>query len=316
MGKTTTAAKFPKSLLLATEKGYSAIPGIRPQPINSWSEFRQVLNQLKTDEAKAAYETILVDTVDIAYDYCTKYVCSSAGVDRIADIPYGAGYTKLKTEFDECLRRIVQMGYGLVLISHSTDKTFKDENGVEYNKIVPTLDKAAGLIVSRMADIIGYSRAVTLEDGSEVTKLFMRGTQRYMAGSRFKHTPDHIDFSYQSLTSAIADAIDKQAQEDGTELFTDDAFNAYKENQLDLDFDELNTEFHSIVQPLLKADQEYWVPRITEIVEKYLGRGKKISECDRRQVEAIYLIVTDLKDLAQKAPAASSSTDTIKIIKT
>jgi len=29
-------------------------------------------------------------------------------------------------EFDECLRSIVMMDYGLILISHATDKVFKD----------------------------------------------------------------------------------------------------------------------------------------------------------------------------------------------
>lgn len=56
----------------------------------------------------------------------------------------------IEKEFDECLRSIVQMDYGLVLISHSIDKTFTDENGTEYNKIVPTLDKRATKVVSRM----------------------------------------------------------------------------------------------------------------------------------------------------------------------
>ena len=37
-GKTTTAARFPHSLLLAFEKGYMAIPGIMAQPINNWAE--------------------------------------------------------------------------------------------------------------------------------------------------------------------------------------------------------------------------------------------------------------------------------------
>ena len=45
-GKTTTATRFPKSLLLAFEKGYSAIPGVRALPINSWSEFKKVLRLL------------------------------------------------------------------------------------------------------------------------------------------------------------------------------------------------------------------------------------------------------------------------------
>lgn len=46
-GKTTTAARFPEALLLAFEKGYNAIPGIIAQPINSWSEFKQTLRELK-----------------------------------------------------------------------------------------------------------------------------------------------------------------------------------------------------------------------------------------------------------------------------
>lgn len=90
------------------------------QPINSWSELKQVVRQLKSDAAKEAYETIIIDTVDIAYDYVTKYICDNAkrpdgsyGVDRIGDIPFGGGYAQVAQEFDGCLRSIVQMGYGL-----------------------------------------------------------------------------------------------------------------------------------------------------------------------------------------------------------
>ena len=56
-GKTTTASRFPESLLLAFEKGYNAIPGIMAQPINSWAEFRKVLRQLKSEEVKQKFST-------------------------------------------------------------------------------------------------------------------------------------------------------------------------------------------------------------------------------------------------------------------
>ena len=221
-GKTTTAAHFPEALLLAFEKGYNAIPGIIAQPINKWSEFKQTLRELEKEEVKKKFSTIIIDTADIAYDYCTKYICDNAkrpdggfGVDSISDIGYGKGYGMVSQEFDDNLRKIVQMNYGLVLISHATDKTFKNESGEEYNQIVPTLDKRATNIVSRMADIIGYSRIVDTEDNGSKTMLFIRGTNRYMAGSRFKYTPDYIEFSYENLTNAIADAIDAQAKETG-----------------------------------------------------------------------------------------------------
>ena len=298
-GKTTIATKFPKSLLLAFEKGYNALAGIMVQPINSWAEFIKVLRQLKDEKVKDKFETIILDTVDIAYQYCEKYVCSNNGVNTIADIPYGKGYSLVGTEFDAKLREVVQLGYGIVLISHSTDKTFKDETGEEYNQIVPTLDKRANNIVSRMADIIGYSRTVSTNTG-EKTMLFMRGTSRYIAGSRFKYTPDYIEFNYDNLVNAIGDAIDKQAQEDGKELFTDERENAYKDTSSHLDFDALMNEFNNLVEKFSKDEEKmstYYTPRIIEITDKYLGEGKKISDMKRAQVEQLSLIIDDLKSL-------------------
>ena len=126
MGKTTIATKFPKSLLLAFEKGYSAIPGVMAQPMNKWTEFKSVLTALKDPAMKQMFETIIIDTADIAYDYCCKYISQQNNVDNIADIAYGKGYGLAENEFDTCLRTIVQLDYGLVLISHAEDKTFKE----------------------------------------------------------------------------------------------------------------------------------------------------------------------------------------------
>ena len=311
MGKTTIATKFPRHLLLAFEKGYNAIPGAMAQPINTWAEFRKVLRQLKDEKVKEQFETIIVDTADIAYDLCEKYICANAkrpdggfGVDSIADIPFGKGYTMVAKEYDECLRSIIQMDYGLVLISHSVDKTFKDEQGQEYNQIVPTLGNKPRAIVSRMCDIIGYSRGVQNEDGTTSTKLFMRGTPRYVAGSRFKYTPDYIDFNYPSLVKAIGDAIDKQMEEDGTEYFTNERSNLYKDTRDELNFDDLMDNFNSIVNNLIDNTEEeefksYWQPRIVQITDKYLGKGMKVSQCSRDQVEALDLIVTDLQELVK-----------------
>ena len=207
-------------------------------------------------------------------------------------------------EFDECLRSIVQMDYGLVIISHATDKTFKNENGEEYNQIVPTLDKRATNIVSRMADIIGYSRVVDTEKDGEKTMLFIRGTNRYMAGSRFKYTPDYIEFSYNNLTDAIAEAIDKQSKEDGQEFFTNQRSNLYlKDETNDLDFDKLMLDFQNIINRLITQAgdedtfQNKYSPKITQITEKYLGRGNKVSQCSRDQVEVLSLIIEELKEL-------------------
>ena len=311
-GKTTTASKFDNNLLLAFEKGYNAIPGIMAQPINNWAEFRKVLRQLKDPRAKEKFYTITIDTCDIAYDYCTKYICDNAlrpdggyGVDSVSDIPYGKGYTMVAKEFDECLRSIVMMDYGLILISHATDKVFKDQTGAEYNKIVPTLDKRANNIVARMADIIGYSRIVTDKEGKNSTKLFMRGTPRYEAGSRFKYTPDYIDFSYDNLVAAIGSAIDQQAKEDGEEFFTNEKNNLYQDTSKDLNFDDLMGRCNTLIKNMIENNteevfKEFYQPRIVQITDRYLGRGQKINQCSREQVEALSLICDDLLALSKE----------------
>lgn len=297
-GKTTTASKFPNALLLAFEKGYSALAGVYAQPINNWSEFLRVKRELKDEGIKEKFETIVIDTADIAFEYCEQYICNVEGVDAINKIPFGQGFTKVGREFDKALREIVQMGYGLVLISHAMDKTFQNEDGTEYNKIVPTLPNKARLVVSRMCDIIGYSRIVETEDGAK-TMLFMRGTPRFEAGSRFKYTPDRIEFNYTNLVGAIADAIEKQAEEDGHEYVTDVRENLYAEQTITVDFDELMKEFSELTTAYITKNAEYYAPRITEIVDRHLGKGKRVSECTRDQAMLVDIILSELKEIKE-----------------
>lgn len=303
-GKTTIASKFPKALLLAFETGYLAIPGIMAQPINKWSEFKQVLKQLKDDKAHEQFDNIILDTADIAYDLCEKYICNQEGVDTVNQIPYGGGYAKAGKEFDEALRSIPQMGYGLVMISHSQDKTFKDENGEEYNQIVPTLANRPRLIVDRMSDIIGYAHPVQEEDGSTHTVLYMRGTPRFIAGSRFKYTPDKIEFTYDNLVNAISDAIDKQAAEDDGKFITDkrtDAYNVEPERDFASMMEEFKDLTHKIQTNVDKEEfKSKWAPKIISITDKYLGKGKKVADCTEAQAEQLELILIDLKEEVAK----------------
>ena len=298
-GKTTTAAQFPQALLCAFETGYLAIPGVMAQPVNKWSEFKQILKQLDSDQARQQFKNIIVDTVDIAYDLCEKYICNQNGVSTVGDLAYGKGYALAKKEFDEALRKIPQMGYGLVMISHAQDKTFKDENGDEYQQIVPTLANQPRLVVDRMSDIIGYAHPFQEEDGTVHTTLFMRGTPRFVAGSRFKYTPDSIDFSYNNLVNAIGDAIDRQAKDFNGQYVTDAPTQAHTAEP-ELDFDDLMNRFNELVSKIQNATGgafgTTWAPRIVAITDKYLGKGKKVSEMSRDQVEQLVLIVDDLTE--------------------
>jgi hypothetical protein len=298
-GKTTTASQFPGALVLAFEKGYLTIPGIMAKDINSWGEFRKTLRELDDPDVKNAFQTVVIDTADIAYGYCEKYVCSQASdaknsYENIADIPFGKGYKMAQAEFDVCIRKILQMNYGLVLISHSQDKTFKDAQGVEFNQIVPTLDNRARLICERTCDIIGYSRTLETAEGKSV-KLFMRETPRFVAGSRFKYTPDVIDFSYDSLVNAIADAIDKEANEHNNKFVTNEQKQVYVDKVYD--FEAIMKEIQSTIGALMAQGSPNMRATITGIVETHLGKGKKVSDCVPDQAPILDLILFDLKKI-------------------
>lgn len=293
-GKTTTAVKFPKSLLLAFEKGYNALNNVMAQPINKWAEFKQVLKQLKEKSVQERFETIIIDTADIMWDLAEKYVCQRESVEKIGDIPFGGGYKMVEQEVDESLRSIALMDYGLVMISHAEDREFTNESGESHQKIVPTLPKKARKIVTRMADIIGYSRTVQDEEGNTAVNLYMRGTPRFEAGSRWKHTPLSIEFNYKNLVDAIADAIEQQEKEDGVSAI-DEHVNLYKENST-YSFDEVKNEINKQIRLLLEENEDY-VSKITKIVDSHLGKGRKIAEAEEEQTDMLVLILDDLKEL-------------------
>lgn len=299
-GKTSNAVKFPRPLLLAAERGYNALSGVRAQNIDKWTDFKRVLKQLRDPRAQKHYETIILDTVDIFYDLCEAYICSKEGVDKIGDIPYGAGYRMVEKEYDEAFRSIPMLNFGLVMISHSEDKQFTDENGQTFNKIVPTLPKTPRKIVLRMADIVGYSRIVETEEGNK-TLLYMRGTSRFEAGSRWKYTPPYIEFNYDNLTNAIANAIEKEEKENGA-VVVDEHINAY-EAKTELNYDELMGEVKEVIDELLAIDEENDSDKnsksITRIVESHLGKGRRLSETDEDQVDIVALILEEINELLE-----------------
>ena len=73
-----------------------------------------VLRQLEKPEAHASFETIIIDTISIAWDLCEQYICAQNSVQKISDIEWGGGYTACKKEFESTLRKITQLGYGVV----------------------------------------------------------------------------------------------------------------------------------------------------------------------------------------------------------
>ena len=298
-GKTTIASQFPGALLLAFEKGYRALPGVMAQPMNTWADMMKVMKQLRKEEVKERFETIVIDTGDLAYDACEKHVCNLHGVAKINEIAWGGGYAEAGRLLDAVLQELARLGYGVIVISHADDKTLTDEQGNEFQKIQPTLAKTPRRIITRFCDIIGYSRIVrhVREDGTDIetTYLYMRGTIRFEAGSRFRYTPDAIEFSYQNLVNAIADAVDKEAAANQNSV-TDRIENVYTYESKD--YDTVMERFVELTGQLMQQNAENQ-PKIESIIESIIGKGRKVSQLDKDSADAIDAINEELAGLLE-----------------
>ena len=105
-----------------------------------------------------------------------------------------------------------------------------------------------------------------------------------------------IDFWYDhyenSFVDALNEAIDKEAAETAGKFVTDERIVAPVE--VSYNYDALMAEFQELVGKLMSTGTSNG-PKITAIVEKYLGKGKKVSDSTPEQAEFIHLIVSDIK---------------------
>ena len=288
-GKTTFGVQAPGALLLAFERGYNALPGVMAQDITTWGQMKEVLRELKKPDVKAMFRTIIVDTVDIASVLCEKYICSQLGIENIGDGGWSTnGWAKVKREWETTFRTITMEGYAVIFISHSKDKTFKPKNGNEYNQIVPSCSTAYNEIIKNMSDIVGYIEV----EGAERRLILRSADGSVDCKCSFKHIAPVINFSYHSLVDALNEAIDKEANETNNQFVTNER--AVIPATVSYDYDALMTEFSELAGTLMSKDQGN-APKITAVVDKYLGRGKKCSDTTPDQAEFIYLIISEIK---------------------
>ena len=289
-GKTTLATQMEGSLLLAFEPGYHALPGVMAQDVTSWADMKQIYRELKKPEVQGTFKSIIIDTIDIAADRCKKYICNQNGIEDLGDLGYGKGWTKFKDEFNEVFRGLTQLGYAVFFIGHDKPEIIDNPDGTKSQRIRPTLSNSTKTVIAGMADIYGYAHQ---KHAGEMSVLTLRDPSGMIeCGCRFKYMPQEITMSYQNLVNALNEAIDKEAAETNNQFVTTDRIVAPTETTYN--YDALIAEFQDLVGQLMSTGTTN-APKITAIVEKYLGKGKKVNDTTAEQAEFVYLIICDIK---------------------
>ena len=296
VGKSTFGARLPRALFCNFEVGTNFISGVRAQNITTWSDFKLVLRQLGQPKAHDIYDTVVIDTVGQAYTLCEEFICAQAGVQKLGDIPYGAGYASCKKEFESALRKITMLGFGVCCICHSEVKKEAGPNDTVVEVVSPAMPSRAADVVNRLVDIIAYIDVSYDENGQAVRSFVTRRTPTIMAGSRLPYLDAVIPFSYESLVDAIGRAIDRQQEIDGAKVVD----TAIAQVESKLDYNALMAEAGTLWQQIVLIDGEVnedAARRVQKRVEMIFGRVVKISEITEDQVDLLNLVVMDMRDL-------------------
>jgi hypothetical protein len=151
IGKTSLAAQFPDALFLMFEPGGKSLEIYRAD-INSWLDFIEIFKQL---QATDQFQTIIIDTIDLAFKYCSDYMCKKLAINHPSDEAYGKAYGLIRDEFSRWLSALGKLDRGVVYISHAVEKDIKKLKGDGY-LISPTLSKQGREVLEPMVDIWGY----------------------------------------------------------------------------------------------------------------------------------------------------------------
>jgi len=318
IGKTTLASKFPKSFIVGFEMGWGGLNKVKARPVKDWNHFRKDFVKPLVQQAKdfqtgkikqKVYETIIIDTADIAYNYCTDFINAQEGVTHLDYTENKRGYKMVKNEFAKQMFLLMSSGYTLVFISHADTKQVTNlinESGtirkVKEDKTVPTLDKNAYAILSGAVDTIAYCGNMEMENGDIKRVVFFRDNGSFEAGGRWSEfLPEYVDLNYKAFESAIVKAIEAKAKVDGVDPHGNhENRNLYQqaEESIVYDFEAIMAEISIIGNYLHSVNK---LPLLTKISDESLGVGKKVSACTEIQVEVVHSILCEIKEKMEEA---------------
>lgn len=213
--KTSVAAKFPNSIIGAFEIGYKFIDGAIAQKLSNWQSFKKFIRQLDNPKAKEKFETVVIDTVSLAYSACYDHVLRQEGIEDPGDLGFGKGWRLIRKEFEKNILKIPQMGYGLVLIAHSDTGNADDED----YKAKVDIDKRPAAIIKGLADFIFYLKEGYRigEEKTEENKTVYAFTKSVdvETKTRLNHMAPYFEFTYENLKEEVSKALEKKKLQEG-----------------------------------------------------------------------------------------------------
>ena len=207
IGKSTLATQNPGALVLDTDNNGTEFLECFRVKISTWMDLKLALGELKKerDAGNERFNTIVIDTVDMAYQLCRQHVCAENGVNHESeDKSFGRIWDLVKAEWMKMIAFANSLGVGITMISHSVQKEVKID-GVKRTITTLSMSDKPGRMVTALADVIIYID----EDENDTRTLFLKPQAYLECGDRTKALTENIKFqtekeAWDKLTGAMS----------------------------------------------------------------------------------------------------------------
>ena len=278
VGKTMSTMKFLKELVpdkdpffLEFEDRFQNIPGITAVKVNSMSDFKSIIGQLRNPALKNKFSCIVIDTLDKYEEFCERYVLENRDAEILKDVgAFGEGSLRFKSALRN-IGLIQSLGYTVHCIAQSSHvkdfDTKKESDSLKLNKNTFSYCREGAFLV-------GY--------------MYQKDGERYVTFKKSDKYPDLKDVWVKAVEDLGGDFTTKEKTIDKTTHVED--FNAIKNKGLELG--------------ALLAQHGY-LNEATAVLQKNLGLDddgnvKMFDSLRDTQIDLTKVIVMELEELVGK----------------
>lgn len=229
-GKTWLANSFPNVLMLNSDGNTREInaprlhitdvvnPSTSGRTVNktlAWQVFKDVIEELA--KKQNTYETIVVDLVEDFYEHCRKYEYDKLGIEHESEDSFRA-WDIVRTEFLSTMRKLVNLPYNIILISHEdTSRDITKKGGDKITAIKPNIQDKVALKLAGMVDIVCR---IICDDGKRY--ISFKSSDVVFGGGRINVAKTEIPCTYKDLMANVGIEIEAETKVVGNYIPTVD----------------------------------------------------------------------------------------------
>lgn len=214
VGKSTFVDKFDDLLFLNTDGNTdnttSPVINIKDEVVKegritkrtfAWEQFLNVVSELETDK-DSGFKAIAIDLFEDLREHCRIYVFDKNGWEHESDGGYGKGWTMVKTEFNNAIKRLKNLGYQIIYISKEVKLETTLKGGAVRTNFIPNIDDKTANFTTGTVDLT--IRAFMNSDGVRLLQLSKQ--RNVFGGGRFNFLNDTCELSKDEFIQELINA--------------------------------------------------------------------------------------------------------------